>query len=98
MNKYQEAISKIANIDLQNYTEEETGLTELPLGLCYTPYIELLDELVEKEIPMKPLKGEMFTPYLCPTCDDGCIYLDHYYELNRCANCGQKIDWSDKRE
>ena len=64
--------------------------------------IELIGEIVEKEIPMKPIdiKKPVLTWGLCPVCKGeyrilggkpNRVFLSDKY----CPDCGQKLDWSD---
>ena len=53
--------------------------------------MEEYELLINKEIPMKPLKRKRFNnSYECPICEERIEYLDG------CSNniCRQKIDWS----
>lgn len=52
--------------------------------------IKLAIEALEKQIPKKPIDLANSTYSKCPTC--GGFHFDNY-----CANCGQKIDWSDEQ-
>lgn len=81
MNKYQDALDY---------------LNKCIVGKHGKACLSIVKELVDKETQMKPIEGEGFTVHDCPTCDDGYIEVDGYYKLNRCVNCGQKIDWSDE--
>ena len=65
--------------------------------------IELIGEIVEKEIPMKPIdiKKPVLTWGLCPVCKGeyrilggkpNRVFLSDKY----CPDCGQKLDWSDE--
>lgn len=51
--------------------------------------LQTLQELVDKETPMKPVK--IFERVCCPKCSFPVIIIDNY-----CPNCGQRLDWSDK--
>ena len=53
----------------------------------------LLQELVDKEIPMK-LVGEMYHRR-CRLCGNPNLNTKWTYG-NYCSGCGQKIDWSDE--
>ena len=57
-----------------------------------------------KQIPKKPTyEGDGYAPdgtfiwdeWLCPSC--GKRYEIDYDDYDYCPNCGQKIDWSDKK-
>ena len=75
-----------------NLSEElERGLK---VGYWEKKLIPLVNELVEKEIPKKPLYKGKF-----PVCGhNDCIKLLHSINQNRCDKCGGVIDWSDKNE
>lgn len=99
MNKYQEALDSLNPnlIGEQKYTWRKS--------------VEILQELVDKETPMKVNKKEFLECY----CDDDFEYfphmtfyykcpnrkckLHHKYELSfdteRCPICNQLLDWSD---
>lgn len=91
-NKYQEALDRIKNkvaiIDDEKMT----------IGQAYFRTFPILQELVDKETPMKPewLGGAMTgEPKLyCPKCSY-CVN-DTYLNKYRCRECNQKLDWSDK--
>ena len=67
-------------------------------------YFDILQELIDKETPIKP-KIEQQHDYvechyvcsyeicLCPKCGVKISYADEY-----CSDCGQKINWSEKDE
>ena len=85
-NKYQEVLNKIDD-DLSNYKPDHCRVD-----------LKLLQELVDKETPMKPewLGGAMTgepKPY-CPKCSY-CVN-DTYLNKYRCRECNQKLDWSDE--
>ena len=92
MNKYQEALNKLKNLgDKDLYNE------------YYLEWTNVLQELVDKETPMKP-KIEQQHDYvechyvcsyeicLCPKCEVKISYADEY-----CSKCGQKLDWEEKK-
>ena len=59
---------------------------------------EVIQELVDKETPMRPLKQYPIDWGIgnygwCDVCNHGVNY-----QQNRCDNCGQKLDWSDEDE
>ena len=77
MNKYQEA--------LDNFWETSPNPKEQ-----YNDY-QTLQELVDKETPMKVVKWENAKPInRCAKCGAGLERKDSY-----CWECGQKLDWSD---
>ena len=64
--------------------------------------IDLISEIVKKEIPQKPeVESESFvgennvkitvTVFFCPNCGERIGHLDTY-----CNNCGQRIDWGEE--
>ena len=83
MNKYQEALNNVRKVYVESdhYDEED---------------IRLLQELVDKEKPMKPREAidsrDRFTHYYCPKCNKKTILIPQEF----CLNCGQKLDWSDE--
>lgn len=91
MERYQEVLDEFKHIVYLNYNG--TQLSE------YLENVKTLQEAVdkankydEKETPKKPI------PYLnslfqCGNCKG--IFQNHHYQ-NRCPNCGQKLDWSDR--
>ena len=80
MNKYQEALNDMYAVlnDSNRWCERKS----------------LLQELVDKETPMKPRFAHLdkinMNIYGCPNCK-ALASKTH----PRCPNCGQKIDWSD---
>ena len=94
MNKYQEAINYL----WKSYDENKI------YGIASRGYIEMLQELVDKETPKKPYyegdgysDGELvYDTWICPNC--GKSYEVDYEEYERCPHCGQMIDWSEKYE
>lgn len=89
MNKYQEALIKLINHNLST--------TEI-IYLSYEDQeniFELLQELADKETPMKPsilwMDDQGFIQANCKICDSSM-----YYKQERCssASCGRVADWS----
>ena len=87
MNKYQEAFKRIKNVVVFyiNYNDYKNDL-------------EYVQELVDKEIPMKPINQYPIDFGLgnygeCKRCNNGVNY-----QQNRCDDCGQVVDWSDDNE
>ena len=94
MNKYQEALENITEVLV------ECGRTkDLPGETIFEEQIELnlLQELVDKATPKKPIKDEpsqirYVQTYKCSNCGgrfSGTI-------SNYCYHCGQAIDWSNE--
>jgi len=98
MNKYQKALDLVSK--KWEYVPDD----------CYEalePERNILQELCNKEIPLKPIyeKDEIgdreafggtgymtFANATCPNCNE---YLDEENKPYRCTNCGQIIDWYD---
>ena len=78
MKKYQEALDRFEEA-FRNVTLDDDLTNERQ---------DLLQELVDKETPMKPKRNKRY----CGNCDT--VRLLPYD--NYCSNCGQKIDWSDE--
>ena len=88
MNKYQEALDSIVN----NFGECEVGSRYY--DLYFFKDINILQELVDKEMPKKVVKWKLAQPETrCAKCGAGLERMHDY-----CWGCGQKIDWSDKDE
>ena len=83
MSKYQEALKRI--IEIKHLTSRKEQIQ----------YCNLLQELVEKETPMKPAQHihskTKKVYYECRGCGIAGITKAHNY----CSECGQKLDWSD---
>lgn len=79
MNKYQEAL---------NWLRVSTSSKE------HNERFELLQELVNKEVPMKPYNQYLIDFGLgnCGGCEV-CNGLVNY-QMAYCPNCGHRIDWS----
>ena len=83
MSKYQEALKRLRTNEYLTSREQRR-------------YYNLLQELVDKETPMKPVfKQVAVLPYEkkmwhCSKCDITVGWGNCY-----CNNCGQKLDWSD---
>lgn len=97
MNKYQEAL---------NIFCEQNTFKDISKDVLNENY-KLLQELVDKATPKKPLVkhyeeiGEK--PYIKTCCPNGCrIQLskatdrDYAHEHRFCNKCGQAIDWGDE--
>lgn len=110
MNKYQEQCSdnRFEIIEetknyIINATNIETSIEEMKVLDCFCFRLwqlgltkrnkDKLKILEEKEKPKKPI------PYLnslfkCENCKSP---FQNYHYQNRCLNCGQALDWSDKK-
>ncbi len=105
MNKYQEALNSI----IWRLTSHEEDLELRPTA---KEDIAILQELVDKETPKKPIEKIISDAYdydgqgtfknkiiQCPNCEFE-LYNEYEcidYTFNYCPNCGQKIDWSDEK-
>lgn len=103
MNKYQEALDRIVNTIMDEgadgYLQPRTAG-----DYCWKSRT-ILQELVDKETPKKPIDIE-FGPcsdlmLCCPTCEHGVVPIpthhgNKYYP--RCPFCGQKLMEEDKDE
>ncbi|MBQ0097359.1 MAG: hypothetical protein KBS62_00265 [Oscillospiraceae bacterium] len=71
---------------------QESGTSELILINK-----EKIIEILQKQIPKKPiykLKACENEYYDCPTCHQ---YLWSDFKQRRCQHCGQALDWSDEK-
>ena len=107
-NKYQEALDVIKKINLRS--EHYVQFEEDNIENVYEEEINIIQELVDKETPMKVIanpsgKSKRYK-YLCPNCKDYLFeansqtmrFMKDEKRYNHCAYCGQKIDWSDEDE
>ena len=89
MNKYQHSLNKIGNMVTMNFLNimERTHTKE---------EYKILQELVDKETPMKPIKNDKLCHNqfsdLCPTCRTTLLYKSAGCHNNECR---QRIDWSE---
>lgn len=89
MNEYQEAIDYF----WKAYDENKI------YGIASRGYLEMLQELVNKETPKKPIDVEFGTcgdlMLCCPTCKHGVVPIPTYHGNKyypRCPFCGQKLE------
>ncbi len=92
MNKYQEAISYIADEHLDIHYEGRPMNKDTEMLLT-------LQELVDKVTPKKAILSQdqhirYVTTYICPSC--GNQFTGKISE--HCYHCGQKLDWSEEDE
>ena len=95
MNKYQRAINYLWD----SYDENKI------YGIVSRGYLEMLQELVDKETPKKPIDIE-FGPcgdmmLCCPTCKHGVVPIPSYHGNRyypRCPFCGQLLKGDDEDE
>lgn len=95
MNKYQGAI----NYFWKSYDENKI------YGIASRGYLEMLQELVDKETPKKPIEiqDDIFGDYhlVCPNCGQGAIVIATRTDgklYPRCPFCGQRLIGEDKDE
>lgn len=102
MNKYEKALNNVRKF------EREHNMSKFG-DVVPQPNSDTLQELVDKETPMKVdknTKGSFpnydkddtyHTTYKCPKCNCT-IHLDWHEERNFCSECGVKLDWGDECE
>lgn len=97
MNKYQEALDGIVNTIIE---EEADGYWEPRTAgdFCWKSRT-ILQELVDKETPKKPveIQDDVFGDYhlVCPNCGQGAIVIATRTDgklYPRCPFCGQKLE------
>ena len=93
MNEYQEAIDYF----WKAYDENKI------YGIASRGYLEMLQELVNKETPKKPIDVEFGTcgdlMLCCPTCKHEVVPIPTYHGnkyYHRCPFCGQKLKEEEK--
>lgn len=94
MNKYLKALENIGMIDLDNLSNGYDS-PKFVKDFYYGEY-QLLQELVDKATPKKPIKDEVqdiryVTKYICPNC--GGKFTGKISDY--CYHCGQAFDWSE---
>lgn len=95
MNKYQEAINYL----WKSYDENKI------YGIASRGYLEMLQELVDKETPKKPveIQDDIFGDYhlVCPNCGQGAIVIATRTDgklYPRCPFCGQLLKGDNEDE
>lgn len=87
-----EALDKIKYIDLYGRYPYPYYLKD---DLEYKEAIEVLEQLVDRNTPMLPIKLKWKTTenyyYICPKCEE---MVAASFEVF-CQDCGQRIDWRD---
>lgn len=100
MNKYQEALNRIKTIDLDMIEDLQTRYEQSHYGIHDYPTLEMsgdiktLQELVDKETPMKV--EEELELFRCPNCNEKLLL--YKCSITYCYECGQKLDWSDNND
>lgn len=107
MNKIRQIIAdKIAELKDKRVTDYADGFND---GLieAFKVFLELTDELVDKETPMKVIANSKLArnqyKYICPNCKKFLFsansqvmrLISHQENYKHCAFCGQRLDWSD---
>lgn len=88
MNKYQEALNRMS----EAYYNLDNSLSAMER---FAKDIDLIQCLVDKETPNKPIKG-IRGHYECPTyC--GYDWDSRAWKSKYCPSCGQRIDWSEEK-
>ena len=84
----------ISNLLLKLRSLNEDKFVECIVGQPFTKKeLKFLQELVDKETPIKVVKWELAKPETrCAKCGAG---LERYHDY--CWGCGQKLDWSEKK-
>lgn len=101
MNKYKEALDRIVSTIIE---EEADGYLEPRTAgdFCWESR-DILQELVDKETPKKPveIQDDIFGDYhlVCPNCGQGAIVIATRTDgklYPRCPFCGQRLIEEDK--
>ena len=99
MNKYGKALNVVKKINLRS--EHYVQFEEDNIENVYEEEINILQELVNKETPMKPKiiknKNRKGTEWVCPNCNHHIAYFDELgigtvRVFNYCIECGQKLN------
>ena len=101
MNKYQEALNKLKELGLSipaNGQGEEFGFSQ-DFDFDHDGYeleCSLMQELVDKETPMKPIHmgGRIYSCDRCAMAFE--IPKIRFVGNQYCDVCGQKIDWTNE--
>ena len=83
MNKYREALDKL----YEGYQ----------YGMAGRHYTDILQELVDKATPKKPVRFKDKCYISLPKCPI-CKTIPHTGNQKYCDECGQKLDWSEANE
>ncbi len=87
--EYQKALNKVR--DAVSFSDDEFGESKTSSNL--DEELNLLEELVDKETPMKVCgDGE---DHMCPKCNEYFCICEVQNKINYCPNCGQKLDWGE---
>ena len=106
INKYQEALDKLrdkTSTEVRENYKDNQGLYRIRVIGHKNKECDTLQELVDKETPMKPIREEYVNThgykeygYSCGKCKRG--LLCHCSNIYRCEDteCNQVIDWSEE--
>ena len=112
MDRYQEALERIivnfcCTCDI--FDCEKDKLKKIHYDCPFLEDIYILQELVDKETPKKPVikKFKESEHYICPNCKNHKFGILDYGEYKNefrkgsnltlyCPNCGQRLDWSEE--
>lgn len=86
MNKYQEALDFLRN------KAKTSSKSDYEILLFH---LDVIEELVDKATPNKPIYNEEIDEYRCKQC--GHLVIEGWRAKNYCSNCGQALDWSDEK-
>lgn len=89
MNKYEKAWNNVKSLaETSDYYKEHDDKD-----------IWLIEELVEKETPKKPIYKRDKNRYVCGKCEERFTYtrdgIDQYI-FSYCPYCGQRADWNEQ--
>ena len=92
MNKYKNALSVLSNLTESMCKKSIKNVWE---GNIYQIELDTLQELVNKETPMKVTDIHV-DEFYCPKCHSEISHDKYNSEHPKyCEECGQRLDWSD---
>lgn len=103
MDKYQEALDILHGFANGNLIRETTCDYQRDKN---DEYKDILQELVDKATPKKPIlkamegfSAEVASHLVCPSCGKPItnVWSCAEYKPRYCHYCGQRLDWSDER-
>lgn len=88
-------MKRITNQDALWFFEEELKCGKCNDDCLQCNSMEMAIGALEKQIPKKPIEDGYYNkPCVCPYCGQD---LDYIECAKYCKNCGQALDWSDKK-
>lgn len=86
-----EVISKINTLSKDGLRVKFGTSDPVKIQLIADINLNIIKELIDKEVPMKPVEGS-----LCGKCDNHLVLIK--FKFLRCLNpqCEQKVDWSEE--